>query len=141
MTDTGLADNYKGAFGKRIGFGKRPALLMIDFVEAYFDESCALYAGVEDALASADQQHQDAEEDRAQAVAQVEAHPRLPHVGAPRQHHLDSWFLRQHLLESQGDIQRQLRFGETLCRRSRILPAMSGVDDDARDAQSELTGD
>mgnify|MGYP001545627496 CR=1 FL=1 len=53
MTDTGLADNYKGAFGKRIGFGKRPALLMIDFVEAYFDQGCALYAGVEDALASA----------------------------------------------------------------------------------------
>jgi maleamate amidohydrolase len=53
MTGTDLADNYKGAFGKRIGFGKRPALLMIDFVEAYFDKSCALYAGVEDALASA----------------------------------------------------------------------------------------
>ena len=45
--------NYQGAFGKRIGFGKRPALLMIDFVEAYFDKGCALYAGVEDALASA----------------------------------------------------------------------------------------
>ena len=42
-----------GAFGKRIGFGKTPALIMIDFVEAYFDKACALYAGVEDALASA----------------------------------------------------------------------------------------
>jgi maleamate amidohydrolase len=48
-----LSQNYKGAFGKRIGFGKRPALIMIDFVEAYFDPSCGLYAGVEDALASA----------------------------------------------------------------------------------------
>lgn len=48
-----LGDNYKRAFGKRIGFGKRPALIMIDFVEAYFDKDCALYAGVEDALASA----------------------------------------------------------------------------------------
>lgn len=48
-----LDANYKRAFGKRIGFGKRPALLMIDFVEAYFDKDCALYAGVEDALASA----------------------------------------------------------------------------------------
>jgi maleamate amidohydrolase len=48
-----LGDNYKRAFGKRIGFGKRPALIMIDFVEAYFDPNCALYAGVEDALASA----------------------------------------------------------------------------------------
>ena len=53
MTDTALTDNYKGAFGKRIGFGRRPALLMIDFVEAYFAPSCVLYAGVEGALASA----------------------------------------------------------------------------------------
>jgi len=53
MSDQDLAQNYKRAFGKRIGFGKRPALLMIDFVEAYFDKSCGLYAGVEDTLASA----------------------------------------------------------------------------------------
>ena len=53
MSEPDLSQNYKGAFGKRIGFGKRPALMMIDFVEAYFDQSCALYAGVEDALASA----------------------------------------------------------------------------------------
>ena len=48
-----LGENYKRAFGKRIGFGKKPALILIDFVEAYFDKDCALYAGVEDALASA----------------------------------------------------------------------------------------
>lgn len=48
-----LDANYKRAFGKRIGFGKKPALILIDLVEAYFDESCALYAGCEDALASA----------------------------------------------------------------------------------------
>ncbi len=53
MSDQDLAQNYKRAFGKRIGFGKRPALLMIDFVEAYFDKSCGLYAGVEETLASA----------------------------------------------------------------------------------------
>jgi len=53
MSGQDVSQNYKGAFGKRIGFGKRPALLMIDFVEAYFDSSCALFAGVEDALASA----------------------------------------------------------------------------------------
>ena len=54
MSDTETLDtNYKRAFGKRIGFGKRPALIMIDFVEAYFDPACPLYAGVEDALASA----------------------------------------------------------------------------------------
>ena len=45
--------NYAGVFENRIGFGRRPALILIDFVQAYFDKSCALYAGVEDALASA----------------------------------------------------------------------------------------
>ncbi len=53
MTEEALDANYKRAFGKRIGFGARPALLLIDFVEAYFDPACPLYAGVEDALASA----------------------------------------------------------------------------------------
>lgn len=53
MSDQDLSQNYKAAFGKRIGFGKRPALLMIDFVQAYFDPACALFAGVEEALASA----------------------------------------------------------------------------------------
>ncbi len=53
MGDEDLSENYKRAFGKRIGFGKKPALILIDFVEAYFDPSCPLYAGVEDALASA----------------------------------------------------------------------------------------
>ena len=48
-----LSANYKGAFGKRIGYGKKPGLIMIDFVEAYFDKSCGLYAGVEETLASA----------------------------------------------------------------------------------------
>lgn len=53
MTEEALDANYKRAFGKRIGFGARPALILIDFVEAYFDPDCPLYAGVEDALASA----------------------------------------------------------------------------------------
>lgn len=53
MTEDALDANYKRAFGKRIGFGARPALILIDFVEAYFDPDCPLYAGVEDALASA----------------------------------------------------------------------------------------
>ena len=48
-----LQQNYKGAFDGSLGFGERPALILIDFVEAYFDESSPLYAGVEDALASA----------------------------------------------------------------------------------------
>jgi maleamate amidohydrolase len=53
LSDETLNENYRRAFGKRIGFGRKPALIMIDFVEAYFDRSCALYAGVESALASA----------------------------------------------------------------------------------------
>ena len=48
-----LQQNYKGAFDGSLGFGARPALILVDFVEAYFDESSPLYAGVEDALASA----------------------------------------------------------------------------------------
>ena len=49
----GLADNYRGAFDGNLGFGDKPALILVDFVEAYFDRKSPLYAGVEDALASA----------------------------------------------------------------------------------------
>ncbi|MBU2980041.1 isochorismatase family protein [Alteromonas sp. C1M14] len=52
MSDN-AADNYANVYGNRIGFGSKPALVLIDFVEAYFDETCDLYADVEDALASA----------------------------------------------------------------------------------------
>ncbi|WP_320202995.1 isochorismatase family protein [Agrobacterium rosae] len=48
-----LDENYKAAYGKKAGFGKRPALVLIDFAQAYFDPECPLYAGVDDALASA----------------------------------------------------------------------------------------
>ena len=48
-----LAANYARAYNTRVGFGVRPALILIDFCEGYFDPSCDLYAGVEDALASA----------------------------------------------------------------------------------------
>ena len=48
-----LSANYKQAYDNRLGFGQRPALILVDFVQAYFDQDCALYAGVEDALASA----------------------------------------------------------------------------------------
>ena len=48
-----LDANYAKAYGQRAGFGKRPALLLVDFVQAYFDPSCDLYADVEDTLASA----------------------------------------------------------------------------------------
>lgn len=45
--------NYAGVFEVCIGFGKRPALILIDFVEAYFDKSSPLYAGVDETLAAA----------------------------------------------------------------------------------------
>ena len=48
-----LDQNYRGAFDGRLGFGSKPALILVDFVQAYFDKSSPLYAGVEDALASA----------------------------------------------------------------------------------------
>ncbi len=44
--------NYRGAFDGRLPFGQRPALLIVDVVQAYLDPTCPLYAGVEDALAS-----------------------------------------------------------------------------------------
>lgn len=52
MTDD-LSENYRRAYGTRVGFGQRPALILIDFVQAYFDPACELYSGVDDALASA----------------------------------------------------------------------------------------
>ena len=33
MNDT-LSDNYRGVWGLRLGFGRRPALLAIDFMQA-----------------------------------------------------------------------------------------------------------
>jgi maleamate amidohydrolase len=48
-----LNDNYQRAYGRSVGFGQRPALILIDFAQGYFDPACDLYAGVDDALASA----------------------------------------------------------------------------------------
>lgn len=52
MTDD-LTENYRGAFDGSLGFGKAPALILVDFVAAYFDTESPFYAGVESALASA----------------------------------------------------------------------------------------
>jgi maleamate amidohydrolase len=48
-----LESNYRGVYENRLGFGQRPALILVDFVQAYFDPACDLYAGVDAALASA----------------------------------------------------------------------------------------
>jgi nicotinamidase-related amidase len=54
MSTESLLQNYsRGGFGKRLGFGRRPALLVIDFVRAYLVKDSPLYAGVEAAQAAA----------------------------------------------------------------------------------------
>jgi len=52
MTDD-AQQNYANVYDNRIGFGNKPALILIDFVQGYFDTSCDLYAGVEAELSSA----------------------------------------------------------------------------------------
>ena len=48
-----LQENYKRAYANALGFGRSPALILVDFVEAYFDPECPLYADVDDTLAAA----------------------------------------------------------------------------------------
>ncbi|MCA0042537.1 isochorismatase family protein [Celeribacter litoreus] len=40
-----LAANYKKAFDNAIGLGDRPALVLIDFAQAYYDPECPLFGG------------------------------------------------------------------------------------------------
>lgn len=47
------SENYQNVYDGKAGFGQKPALILIDFVQAYFDKSCDLYADVDDTLASA----------------------------------------------------------------------------------------
>ena len=47
-----LSSNYAKAYSGKLGFGRKPALLVVDMVQAYFEPSCPLYAEVEDTLAS-----------------------------------------------------------------------------------------
>lgn len=48
-----LTANYAGAFDGRLPFGQRPALVLVDLVEAYLQPGSPLYAGIESALESA----------------------------------------------------------------------------------------
>lgn len=48
-----LLANYRKAYDNRVGFGRRPALILVDFCQAYFEPDNALYAGVDSAIASA----------------------------------------------------------------------------------------
>jgi maleamate amidohydrolase len=47
-----LTSNYAGAFTGHLSPGERPALLIVDAVQAYLDPASPLYAGVETALGS-----------------------------------------------------------------------------------------
>ena len=47
------AENYADTYDHSIGFGASPALILVDFVQAYFDPESPLYADVDDALDSA----------------------------------------------------------------------------------------
>lgn len=53
MSGEDLLENYKRAYNTRVGFGAKPALILIDFCQAYFDPECDLYADVEAELQSA----------------------------------------------------------------------------------------
>ncbi len=48
-----LSENYARTYGGKLGFGRKPALIMIDLVRAYFDHDCDLWADCDTALASA----------------------------------------------------------------------------------------
>lgn len=49
-----LERNYaRAGYHHGLGFGERPALILVDFVQAYFEQGSPLYAGVDGALASA----------------------------------------------------------------------------------------
>jgi maleamate amidohydrolase len=48
-----LAANYAQVYNTKVGFGARPALILIDFCRAYFDPACELFADVDAALQSA----------------------------------------------------------------------------------------
>ena len=45
-TISAASDYEASGFGRRLGFGRRPALLVIDFVDAYLVPGSPLYAGV-----------------------------------------------------------------------------------------------
>lgn len=48
-----LSENYARAFGRRVGFGDKLALIVIDMVEGYYNPDCDLYMGSDASLLSA----------------------------------------------------------------------------------------
>lgn len=52
MAFTREADYQSAGFSGKLGFGERPAIVVIDLMMSYFDRSSPMYANVEDVLAS-----------------------------------------------------------------------------------------
>ena len=52
MMSDDLSENYARDFGRRVGFGDKLALIVIDMVEAYFNPECDLYMGSDASLLS-----------------------------------------------------------------------------------------
>ena len=51
MSQESLQDNYSGVFDGRIGYGQKPAVVVVDFINAYTTPGSPLYApGVVDAV-------------------------------------------------------------------------------------------
>ena len=51
MTQGSLKENYRGVFEGRVGFGRKPAVVVVDFMNAYTTPDSPLYApGVVDAV-------------------------------------------------------------------------------------------
>jgi maleamate amidohydrolase len=51
MSQESLQDNYSGVFDGRIGYGQKPAIVVVDFINAYTTPGSPLYApGVVDAV-------------------------------------------------------------------------------------------
>lgn len=46
MPEQPVSDYLSAGFSRQLGFGRRPALLMVDFINAYFIKSSPLYANV-----------------------------------------------------------------------------------------------
>ena len=44
MTQESLSENYQGVFDGRIGYGRKPAVVVIDFINAYVTPGSALFA-------------------------------------------------------------------------------------------------
>jgi maleamate amidohydrolase len=51
--DSRVLDDSRSGFGTRMGLGDKPAIIMVDFVRAYFEPGAQLYMGKDDCLHSA----------------------------------------------------------------------------------------